>query len=414
MPRICITSKQAAFAAIASCFPLWNSAHAQDFTTRVGESIPFNLGGPLSLDDSSLLGWTLSLEDGIKGGFYYDLGIGSTYDSNFRLEEENTEDEFITLITPRIRYTTDPEGGAPVTVSASYLPVYRSYLENSDLNGLDQSADVSIRAVGAKTVVAATLRYSEVSATDRLTRSFVTGSLLNLGITGTYQIAPRTLISANTTFAMSDYSGSSATGFDIYSARLGALWAASERLNIGPSIRYSISKSDNSENLEAWAAFAEMQYRAGERIRIVASLGVERTSIDDWCSCAIGATGGLSASYKINERWFWKNSVRYVTVPSPTETDYVINNLGMSTSLTRELLRASVSFGIDLNISEYEQIDEQQDDIDSENNLAAFISYNRQLFTERLDFQSTLRYAVNDGGVDWNQLQLSVGLLLKF
>jgi hypothetical protein len=407
------TPKSAVFL-FASCIQLWNPVAAQNFTTMVGESIPFSLGGPVSLEDRSLLDWAFGLDNGIKGNFITDLGVSSTYDSNFRLEEDNTESELITIAYPRIRYQSDPEGGAPTTLSASYLPLYRTYLDNSDLNGLDQSGDISIRTIGSKTVLTAFARYSEVSATDRFTRDFVTGSLLNLGISGTYQIAPRTLLSASTTFSESDYSDRTAVGSDIFSARFGALWASTERLSIGPSIRYNLSNSDNTGDIESWAAFIEAQYRAGERIRVVASIGVEQTSAEQFCSCELGLTGGLSAIYAINERWRWNNSIRYVTIPSPTEVGYVINNFGFSTILTRELLRGSIAVGLDLNLSDYERIDELEEDIEKENNLAGFVSYNRPLFTDRLDFQSVLRYTLNEGGEDWTQLQLLVGLLLRF
>lgn len=364
------------------------------------------------MDDTSFLEWAFDMDDGIKGGFLADLGVNSTYDSNFRLEENNAESEITTLVSPRIRYNTDPEGGAPITLSASYLPIYRSYHDNSDLDGFDQSGDVSVRAVGAKTVLTATARYSEVSSTDRITRTFITGSLFNLGVSGTYQIAPRTLLSASRTLALSDYSGRSAVGSEIHSTRFGALWAATERLSVGPSIRYNLSESDNTDDIKAWAAFFETQYRAGERVRLVASLGVEHTSTVS--NDSAGLTGGLSASYRFSERWAWRNSIRYVTVPSPTETDYVIHNFGASTQLTRELLRGSLAFGLDLNISEYERTNGEDNDLDRENNLSALISYARPLFTERLDFQSSIRYSINDGGADWSQFQLTAGIVLSF
>jgi hypothetical protein len=396
-------------------FQSMNTLRSQDFTTHVAESIPYSLYDSFTFDADDTLTRAFGLEQGIKGGFETRLGIDAIFDSNFRLEEDDGESEMIALVRPAISYTSDPEGGAPSFFMGNYKPVVRSYLHNSELNDIDHSIDFLLRTGGAKTRLSAIARYSEISGTDRLTRSFTTASLLNIEIAANYQVAPRTLLAASAAIVTSDYNEKGAVGSDIYTLRMGAMWAATERFGLGPSIRYILSESDNTGDIDAWALLLETRYKAGERINLAASFGLEHTSPSAQESEAgWGLTGDLSANYEINESWNWKNTIRYVTIPSPTETGYVINNLGVSTQLNRELLRASVSFGLDFNNSNYEPVARQDVDQITENNIGAFAGYRRKLFSRRLDFNATARYSINDGREDWSQLQISLGLDFEF
>jgi hypothetical protein len=94
--------------------------------------------------------------------------------------------------------------------------------------------------------------------------------------------------------------------------------------------------------------------------------------------------------------------------------NYIVNNLAVSTQLDREFLRATLGMGLDLNVSDYVGVGTVVTVPDTENNLGAFVSYRRNIFSERLAFDSRLRYAVNRGDADWDQLQITVGLNLKF
>lgn len=404
-------SKTAIVIAGMSCIQMWCSAAVESLTLRVADVDPLGLANVVLGGDALDLG----MENGIKGDFSYGLGVSSVYDSNFFLSEDDPESEFSANFSPWINYRSDPEGGARVSFTANYSPVMRAYMQNPDLKGTDQNGNVSMTVSGTKTVVSLYMAYNEVSGTDRLTGGFVNGSLLTTGIQGSYQIAPRTSLFASWTAATSEYGSDSIVGSDIYTAQIGGFWSATERFSFGPAIRYSVTESDNTGTRDAWALYMQARYRVGERIQIIGSLGLEHAkNSNDSENSTVGLTGGLTANYAINERWGWTNGIQYVTVPSPTESSYMINNLSISTALSRQLLRATVGMGLDLNISDYEEVGSVGTDLGTEHNLGAFISYQRELFSERLAFESKFRYAVNDGAVDWSQFQLSAGLIIQF
>lgn len=404
-------SRNAKIALFAIPFQLWSAAISQDFTTQVGNSNPLNLGNLVAVGDPLDFG----SGPGFKGGVAYGLGMETVYDSNLFLQEDDPEDEVSLNLSPWISYSTDPEGGAKASFALNYYPVANFYLNNSDLNAFDQSGDVKLKFLGAKTSLELYARLNEVTGTDRLTGEFVTGSLFNTGIQGSYQLAPRTSISGGFSSSVSEYGDSSLVGATIYTAELGGFWAATERFRFGPGLRYTFTESSNTGTRDAWALFMQAQYLAGQRIQIVGSLGFEYAdSSREADNSTLRMTGNLSAYYAINELWSWRNLIQYVTVPSPTDTNYVVNNLLISTGLERLLLRANVGVGLDYNLSTYEGVGPVGTDLGNENNLNSYLAYRRKFFLERLNFESKLRYSVNEGQVDWDQVQIYAGVDVQF
>lgn len=413
LPR-CFRNKAAyawLIAIVATCAQAWCPVRAASFASRMADSkaLGINAISPIGEVFESTTG------QGFKGGFFYGLGVDSTYDSNFFLTEDNPESEVSINFAPWISYGTDPEGGADFSMTANYRPVIQTYMENPDSNGVNQSGDVSMTVKGAKTVISAHVNYGQSSGTDQIIGEFVNESLFSAGIDGSYQIAPRTSLSASLTASMSDYDSDSIEGSEIYTAYIGGYWSATERFSVGPAIRYATTKSDNTGTRDSWEFLMQTQYRLREKIQLAASLGVEySTNSREEGDGSIGMTGSLNASYAISEKLGWVGSIRYITVPSPSDVDYVVNNLMISTALNRQLLAGSVGLGLDLNFANYEQVGSVSTILDDDNAMSVFLSYDRQFFLERLNFNSRILYAINSGQEDWSQVQVSIGLGVQF
>lgn len=388
------------------------AAAAEDFSLRVADSNPLGIGNfvPSRLDLAKAAG----IEGGIKGAFDYGLGFQTVYDSNFNLTEDNEESEVSALFQPWLGYTSDPEGGAFFSLSANYQPTYNAYLDNSDFNGLNHSADVTLSWIGGRTEVSVFASYNELSGTDRLSGGFTSGSVFSGGLRATRQIAPRTSLNGDLSYSQSDYSSGDNEGSQIFTGSFGGIWSATERTGIGSSIRYSQTESDNTGTREAWALLAELRYRAGERIWLSASLGPEFTSDSESGGNDVGVRATIDARYIINERWSWVNTLGTATVSSPGDTGYLVNNVNLSTVLEHQLLRGSISGGLSLDYSDYQSVAEVLVERENEENLSLLLAYNRNLFSERVAFDSSVRYRVNSGDLDWSQWEVSVGLNVPF
>jgi hypothetical protein len=385
---------------------------AQDFTMMVTDPNPLGLGAFVP----GVLDLVPGMEGGFKGDLSYGIEVESEYNTNFFLTGNDEESEFSTFFNPWIRYITDPEGGAKFSLAANYSPNYRSYLDNSDLNGFDQSGDITFSYRGSRTDIDLFGRYSQISGTDRLTGDFIEGSIFTAGIRANREIASRTRVNAGWSFAKSEYGSSGNEGANVNTIYLGGLWDKSPRTSFGSTVRYTRSESDNSGTRDAWAMLVEARYRVGERLWFSASIGPEyaRNSDDGDDESSFNLTGDLTARYQIDERWTWVSSVRSATVPSPSETNYLVNNLAVSTSLNRRLLRGWVGFGLQYNYSEYNDVGDVTDDVSDEHYTSLFIDYQRPILNDRAQIDAGLRYTFNEGSVDWSQWIASLGFRVSF
>lgn len=388
------------------------TAPAQDFALRVADPNPLGIGNfvPTNLNLAEAAGAGM----GMKGTFFYGLGVQTAYDSNFTLAEENEEDELSILFQPTFSYTSDPEGGATFALTANYQPTYNAYLNNSDLSKLDNSADVSLSWRGGLTDIATFASYQQLSGTDRLTGGFTTGAVFSGGVRVNRQIAPRTSLNGALSYSQSEYNTEEDEGTQAFTGSFGGLWMATERTSIGSSIRYTQTESNTTGTRQAWALLGELRYQAAQRIWLAASLGPEFTKDSESSDNDLGLSASIQASYIINERWSWTNSFRTGTVASPSDTGYLVNNYSFNTALEHQLLRASISGGLSFDYSAYQSVAEVLVERENEENMSLFLAYSRQLWSERVGFDAGLRYRFNSGDRDWSQWLLSSGLNIRF
>jgi hypothetical protein len=429
LPNSRSLSRKEWIATLASLAVLTPFSSAQNFTMGVTNPNPLGLGnfvpgfpGGPRLDE-------LGMEGAVKGAFSFSIGASAQYDSNIYLTEDNEEDDVTFSLTPSFGYTSDPEGGADIVLTAGYSPSINAYLNNSDFSGINHSGSAALTIRGARTEVSIFGSASQYTGSDRLSGGFIdSGITTSAGIRASRQIAPRTSLNASFTASMSDYGDTVDSqpiapvgpvddqGSDVYTASVGGMWQSSERLSFGPSIRYTQDESDNTGTREAWALMFNANYKASEKIWLSASIGPETSENTDDPSgdSTFHIVGNLTATYIINERWTWMNSINSATVPSPYESGYNVFNVSYVTSLNRQLDIGSISGGLDFNVDQYEAVGIVTVDRDDEQSMGVFLSYGRPLFSDRIGFNSMLRYEFNNGETDWKQFTLSAGLNVSF
>jgi hypothetical protein len=406
------TTPQMAWMHTLACLILaCGTTAAQDFAMRVADPNPLGIGNfvPTSLDLAKIAGTDL----GVKGTFLYGASVRSSYDSNFLLTEDNEEDELLFMFQPWLSYTSDPEGGATFALTANYRPVYNIYVNDPGRNELTNSADVSLSWAGGLTDLSAFASYQQLSGTDRLTGTFSTGSVFSGGLRASRQIAPRTSLNGALSYSESTFDGGQ-EGTLVFSGSLGGLWAATERTSVGSSIRYSQTESDGTGTRQSWALLGELRYQASERIWLSASMGPEFSNDSESDGNDVGMSANIQARYIINERWSWVNGFSTGTVASPTDTGYLVNNYSFTTSLEHQLLRGSISGGLTLAYSEYQSVADVLTERDNEENMSLFLGYSRNLWSERVMFDSNVSYRINNGDRDWSQWVISSGLNIRF
>jgi hypothetical protein len=388
---------------------------AQNFTARSANLNPFGVNGPLPFGQMSDFGGG----KGLKGGFATGIGLSSAYNSNILLSKDDPESDITFSLSPTLNYTTDPEGSARMALSATYAPTGNVSLSNSEYSSFDQSGSVSMIISGSRTTISAFAGISQDSGVDSLAVSegFLTGTAVSLGIQMGYQLAPRTSISAGLSSSITDYGDGSAVDFNGYSLNLGGSWAATERLNFGPSLSYSTSSSDNSNtgDIDTWGASIVASYKVSEKIQVSGSIGAQFSNYSqEGGSGDFSPTVSLNANYQIDELWSWNGSIHPGIIPSPTQASYSINAWSISSGLNRSLLIGSLGMGVDMQFSYYESIGPVSTSQDGENNIGVFMSYGHPFFSDRIGFSSSIRYVRSFGESEWSQIQLNAGLNMTF
>lgn len=378
---------------------------AQDFSLRVSD-------GDRIIDNSMLPSGAM---EGIKGGFYLGVDGSVTYDSNFFITDDYTVAELSTVVAPWIVYRTDPEGGARYSIDARYSPVFRTYLENSDLTGVDHTGSLSFKFSGARTQITAHAEYAEVSMADRIAAGFIQGSIFSYGINGSYQLAPRTSLLASWSASQSDYDSAGRTGADVYTSEIAGLWDATERLRFGPALRHTLTESDSTGERDAIAVLLKTRYQWGERLMLAASGGVEfAKNSRQGGGREAGLTGAFNADYKFSERWTFRAAMRYATVPSPNNINLLVNDLSFNAAAIRYFGSSSLELGMGIGSSEYEAVGVVAAGRRDDDYLNAYLTYRRKLFADRASFDASLRCSTNEGQNDWSQWQFSTGLSVEF
>jgi hypothetical protein len=386
-------------------------AKGQDISSLLSRPNPFGIGEKAFSFLDSGRGSAIPLKGSLVGG----IGINSAYNSNVYQSATNETRDVITNLAPSLAYNSDSKGDAEFSLSVNYTPVYQSYLDNSDLNRFNQSGNIAFNAKGSRTQITVYGAYVELSQADRLVGDFVNGSLFNTGVTASYQLAPRTSINGGVYYSEASYAGGTATGSTSVGSNLGALWAASENLSFGPLLTYARSESSNIGTSDSASFGLQVTYKVDEKIRIAGSLGLLASSYSrDEGAKTYNITGNLSADYKIDERWSWSNSAGFAPVPSPSQNNFVVSDFSFSSTLNRQLDYGSARLGVDFHTSTYESVGPVTSGIDSENNLSLVLGYQRQFLADRLSFDASARYSLNNGRREWNQLLISTGFQIGF
>ena len=412
--NLCSPRRMVWISALPALVSLCSLASAQNLTVQLGDSNPLRLGSiiPESQD------FDFSTRGKFKGALIVGTQADVVYNSNFYLTEDNEDDEISAVLTPWFKYISDPEGGAEASLEANYRPAFMIYHDNSDLNDVNQAGDITLKLKGSRTELTAYGWYEQVAGTDRLTNSYVEGALFTGGIRGVRQIAPRTALHAEVTAAVTEYTSGGAVGAQVFSGKAGAAWRASERLTFGPTIGFTRAESDNTGGTDAWSLLIDARYQLGDRIWLTSTFGPEFSQTAGVAGGADSDNVNLSADlrmkYLISERWTWNNTIRSATVPAPSDTNYLVNDISVMTELQRNLLRGWVSGGLEYHLSGYQDIGNTATARGDENNVSVFMTYQRNIIPQRAYFNTTVRYTSNDGLVDWSQWMISAGFNAAF
>jgi len=389
----------------------WALLLAASFLPQVAFSQALNSAGSETIRRELLPG-AITQEYGGEG-FLYGLGASGIYDSNLFITESNEESDFSVVVAPWFLYNSAPPGGARFIFTARYSPFARAYLDHSDLNTVDHFGSASLSYQGAKTHLDSGVSYSQFTQSDRYAGGIVEATSFAVSVNGSYELSQKTSLEAAWQANLTDYQSARFSSSDIYNLQVTGYWKATPLLRVGPSLRYSETESVNIGNRQALAFLLSLGYDLPGKIDLTAQGGVESEDYERSGS-EVGLTGSLGANYAYDALWSFQVSLNYGTVPSPSERNYSIDDLGFRASVTRRLSNGSLTAGAGANLSSYNAVGPVSALRDDESHYGFFLRHRLQLFGDDVSLNTSLRFSQNSGLQGWSQLLLSSGARYTF
>lgn len=373
---------------------------AQDLVLSLYQYDPF-----LDFDPTSFIGL-----DGFKGQVGVQLDVEAIHDSNLFLTPVGRESDTRLEVTPTIFYDSDPEGGARYRIFGGYSPTIKTYWNNSNLNTIDHSASVNFQFRSARTEVTAYLVGNQFSGADRFNSGFVEGRLIKGRTRVRYRVAPRTVLRGEVAARILDYDSGVNQGFDRYGAEFGMDWSATQRLQLGPAIRYEHTESNTTGTLKALSLLGRASFFEDDRFNWFAVAGLEFSDASRGGGNDVRFTGKLRLHYPVNDRWDLFARMGYARLPSSNSINYIVDDWSMSVFVVRNLNRGQIETGVDFGYSDYNLIGASPVILQDETYFSGYLKYKRKFYNERVALETLARYSTADRNGGWNQWLLSAGL----
>lgn len=400
-----------------------------------------------------------------RQGFRLGGGTQVSYDSNVFLLESDVVDDFIGTVFATVDFRSAPEG-VPGLVTASYTPYLRLYLQESELTGVDHFFSSSVSNSGTRGEIGLTGNFGQFNRPDRYVGGRSTSRTWSGSAVVSYQPGARTSLEASMRAMYSDESdrerafapGVSSQDSLVLTGRLGAWWRLSSRTQIGPTLRYSHSSSGSIGDQSSVALLLGVNYEPRERVRVSAFGGLERLESDRLNGDSeIDFTAGVSSDYRITDKvsvgvdlryegipegrsdslrsgggaqnvvgevfvsyapvpvWLFALNAQADAFPSGDSTNYAINDQTYSATITRFLAdESSLELSGSLSFSDYDQTGPVNVARDSQEFRELSLRYSRQLVAEEAMLNAAARWSASTGDRDWERVQLSLGVDLRF
>lgn len=347
-------------------------------------------------------------------GLAFTMAVNGEFDSNLFLDETGEVEDFSAVVAPTAWYRSAPSGGALVILEGRYTPVLRGYLDRSDLDSLDHIGSVSLRYQGGRLRLGLEGNASQVENANRFAVTRTQETRYGATFTSEFEVSKKTYLEATLQASSTEYGGV-LIGEDRVGAEVGARWIATPRIQVGPSIGYTVLDSASIGSRKELEFLLGVDYDLVGRLDLSAKAGMrlEKNSRFGGDFGNAQFVGELSARYMIGDLWTLSASVTYDTYSSPTHASYAIDDLAVLASLSRTLPNGSLWAGFGINDSNYRALGpaavREDDQV-----FAAYLGHQMRVFHDQLSLFSTIRFSAASGFADWDRLQISSGFNFQF
>lgn len=214
--------------------------------------------------------------------FKYGVRASMTFDDNIFLSDggEDSDVIFTTDLILSLKNRSDAANSWVLT----YIPSFRVYADNSDLNGVDHNLNAGFSKILPKTQLDFGVDFGKTSGSSRYAGGQIEKTTYGAQFSASHILSGKTRADLDLNFRSDDYDRLASR--DIYSARLTWLYQLSSKLNVGPYVGYEFADVDGSNNHKAVSFGGSFEYQALAKTSFNGSFGGESrsfsgSSVDD-------------------------------------------------------------------------------------------------------------------------------------
>lgn len=227
---------------------------------------------------------------------------------------------------------------------------------SGSLNGTYKGDDFSVSANVGMDMNQGSNNYS--SSTSNAT---VESTSIHSGLSGSYVLGPKTVLTGNFSESTSTASGGSYGGTDTYSLSSAAMWKYSPLTDFGPGIHYTYSSGNSSGYAYSGgpihSAGSQMgrttlgptlnvNYKLDVKISLTSQVGLDFARYDNGQSADPTVSGSLALNYQASPLWGMNLAWARNTQADPTSAGAFYTSDSLHLGYNRKIRKASLSAGV--------------------------------------------------------------------
>lgn len=219
--------------------------------------------------------------DSLRQGLGLALSMIGTYDRDasrgYTSAENDGSGDFSLMLGGGISYRSR---ASPWTYGASYTGEYRSYFNQSDLNGYSQNAGVSIHYSGGPLTAALAVGSDFGSGANRDFETVTDSLSANYSLNARYLVSRKTSLQSKFCKSYTLASGQGNLDTGSFNTGLSALWKYSPLTELGPGIRYTHHSQDSGSARTTIGPAFLVNYQLARKVTLNSRLSMDFASIE--------------------------------------------------------------------------------------------------------------------------------------
>lgn len=230
---------------------------------------------------------------------------------------------------------------------AKYTGFYDIYADNTDFNGINQSAEILANYDGGKLSASFFTGISQERGANRFLGSdnFVEQTSISVGASSAYQLGAKTSVQADLIYRFTTSDGGDFEDTNFIGGGLSALWKFSPITEIGPGIRYTF-ESNSGNARTAFGPTLNVNYRLSSKLSLSSRVGLDFIDFSNDGSSDPSTSALVAVKWDASRLWGMDLTLYRDTEADPSLAGAFNEVTAIRVGYTRRISRATASLGI--------------------------------------------------------------------